>query len=218
MATGVRILAPTIVRFTFKMSWNGVRTVNNVMDVSVEGGGVNTRDEAVDHVVGSMSGLWQERVIGFGPAGVTYQGAHWLDLDSLDGRSGDIGPAGGHPTVGSDASTMFPPNTAYLIHLNSTARRGQRQGRMYLAGAPEGSADNNGTLIPGIAASWDGHLNGLRTDIPALFDAEGGTAAWRTVHVTKPDKNDPDTWTWSSTTITSCATDPKVATQRRRLR
>jgi hypothetical protein len=194
----------------------------NVIHVSVDAAPTEGRDAAVDVVNSHMCGIYQERVVKNFTNTAHFVGCHWMDLDSLDGRTGDLGPAAGHPGNGTDPAQWPPLQVSFLVHLQSTQRIGQRQGRMYVSGPAEAEIDNAGAISSTVLASEYTALNGMRTDITGIVIPDIGgdfnPAAWRTIHVHKLDPVDPTTWTWSSTTVDNCVVDPQVATQRRRNR
>jgi len=216
-ALGVVVIAPTIVRYTMKHLVNGVSTQQNIIDLSIEPMPGTSRAEAIGEVNGVVNHWWQQRLITGGLNNITFLGSHWIDLDSPDGGTGDIGPHAGDATTGSVAATCFPPNVSFLVHKNSTARRGLKQGRLYWGPVTEGEADNTGLLIAANRNAVTAKFEAFRADAAAFGSLGVDSANWLTVHVTKPDKTDPSTWTWSSSTIDSVVCDDRVATQRRRL-
>jgi len=214
----VAVIAPTIVRVSHHHLYGG-RNIVNVVDINVEALTGSSRADAVTELITHVAAPWQDNMIPNSSTGLTYQGGSWVDLDSATGGSGTFGPAAGHPTVGTRSDAFLPPNTSFLIHLHSTTTRGTRQGRLFIGPCREAQVDGGGNLLAGVASGLAGQVEAVRT---AYDSISGGShiesTAWRTVHVHKPSKTDPLTWTWSSSTIDSVSCDAKVATQRRRLR
>lgn len=214
-----QVIAPTIVRFTVHQLIGGVHRDYNNVDISLDTTFVATREDGVLKLASKFSALWQERRIKDATTTIEYLGAHYVDLHSADGITGDIGPAAGHPTVGSDSAITATPQVALLLHLSSGSRRGERQGRLYLSPVTEASVNGNGQMDASYRDAWASKLNNFRTDISALdSETEIESAAWRTVHVDKHDSPDSENWTWSSSTINTVSADPQCATQRRRNR
>jgi hypothetical protein len=223
MAKGLSapIVAPTIVRYTFVHILQSGRKADNIMDISIGGSGLADRDAVIDDFNSHIAGYWQDGPLYNYANTTTFEGVHWLDLDSLGGRTGFLGPAGGHPTTGNGSTEPQAPNVAYLIHKNTTAQRGQRSGRCYIGDVREDRVDRNGV----VSAPDKTSLNAQFATFKAAIDAYdtpphtgGQPCALRVVHVHKVSKLDPTTWTWSSSDITSFSCDNKVASQRRRLR
>lgn len=220
MAVGdpVVIVAPTIVRYTFRNDMGNGKTADNVVDISLESSFTATRADAIADLHDDVIKAWQDKVVGPSWQYGNFVGAHWIDLHSADGETGELAPVAGHPITGTATGAMMAPNCCYLIHKNSTARRGQRQGRMYMVGVAEADADNLGRLTGAVVTSQTTRFEQFRSTIDAIASLSIESAAWRTVHVRKIEKLDPATWTWTSSTIDSVSCDPVIATQRRRMR
>jgi hypothetical protein len=214
----VHILAPTIVRYTFRHQIAGSKPADNVMDVSIDSEPTSARDTQVDIMNGVMCQLWQDHVVKWGSTTVFFMGAHWIDLNSLSGRTGDLAPHSGSPTNGTSAGPCASRAVSHLIHKLSTTARSQRQGRTYYPGVREGDIDESGNLSAGQVASMTSNFENFRTAISDQLSELEGTAALRTVHVHKANPLDPTTWVWTSSTVNACVCDPMVGTQRQRQR
>lgn len=219
MTKGVVIVAPTIVRYTFRHMLVGTKHCDAVFDVSIDTGPTGARHDAIADVNSHMSHWWQSNIIAPGYNNIVYLGAHWVDLDSTGGGTGDIGPSGSDPTSGTATGTFAPPNVAGLFHKHTAAARGTRPGRTYWPMLIESAVDNSGNVDPTTQSTWGGRFDAFRSVIADYTNEPVvGSVAMRVVHVHKPDKTDPHTWTWSSSDVTSMTMDPVAATQRRRLR
>lgn len=216
----VRILAPTIVRYTFQHTLRYGQKSDNVMDLSIDGTGLISRDSVITDFNSHVAGMWQDTALKIYGTTSTFNGAAWIDLDSLTGSTGTLGPADGHPVAGSGGGGFLPPNVAHLVHKRGTAHRGQRQGRSYFPDVPEATADDQGLLPSGYQTTIAGYMNSFRTTVGSYtYPADtANPVALRVVHVHKVNKDDPSTWTWTSTTVNTVDCDQRVATQRRRLR
>lgn len=213
----IPVVAPTCVRFTFHQTGPGGRPFDMVWDVSLDETGVS-RETAVGVLVPGVVTNYQDNLAAFLHSAYTFTGATWLDIDSLDGTGGFEPAHSGHPVHGSDASTLLPPQVCFLIHKNCGHNRAQRNGRSYFPGVAETNADNAGVVLPATANALRDAAEGFRTDIRDMTSTSFESVALRVVHVTD---HDPDTGrpnAWSSSDVDSCSADPRVATQRRRLR
>lgn len=220
MAVGdpVRIVAPTITRFTMKHTTGGGRRADCVVDVSIDEFSMS-RDEGVNYVADHICAPWQDNILSQVAGNITFLGCHFVDLDSLSGETGDRGPTAGHPTTGAIVGTPFiSPQVSYLVHKSAGSHRGTRNGRMYVPGLAESEVDEAGIVQASRVTSFNTKLESFRSALATIGGPLITSTAWRVVHVHKGDPEDPATWTWSSSTITSAFLDVKVATQRRRLR
>ncbi len=217
----VVIVAPTIVRYSFHHLLSGNRHFDSVWDISVEGDGVISRDSVLTDFNSHVNGYWQDKVVGPVLGTTTgFTGSDWIDLDSTTGATGVLGPAGGHPIVGTNPPPYAPHSVCYLIHKNSTAHRGQRQGRAYIPNIPEGKVGDDGILDGTFRSSIQTLMEAWRTQVGSYTypASTANPAALRVVHVRKPAPDDATTWVWSSTTVNSLTCDPLAGTQRRRMR
>lgn len=122
---------------------------------------------------------------------------------------------------GTQNVTMQTPNTCYLVR-KSTASGGRRgSGRWFIPGVPEASVEDNGNLGAGIAAA-------IQTDLTALLNNMVGSelplalehfdeTVWELDNGQPRRIPVPDTAP-DPTLLTALTIDPRVATQRRRLR
>lgn len=217
MPTGpVQIIAPTIVRMTLTQGNPANRNASCIVDVSLDESGTD-RASAVASMVPRVVTAWQENIVShFGP-GMGFEGCHYTDLDSLDGSSGDVPPQAGHPTTGSDVNVLCPPNVAMLVRKNTVHGRSGKNGRMYIPNVAETKVDAGGIIESAFRTAWQTNVNAFRLALESVATSPG-TSVWRVVHVHKTDRDDPSTWSWSSSDVDTVSVDSIVATQRRRLR
>lgn len=213
------VVAPTIVRLTYKHTNGASRAADCIVDMSIEAAGLLTRSSAVDVLVSHAAAPWQDHMLDIMSNSITFAGGSFIDLDSLSGSTGSFGPAAGHPTTGSFSSADMTTQVAYLVHKNTTAHRGQKQGRMYVPGVIESAVDGNGHLTSTYLSSLNTALAAYLSAMNSISDSVFALSpAMRVVHVHKPNKDDATTWTWSSSDVSSLTADLRCATQRRRLR
>lgn len=193
------------------------RFADNVIAISLDETGVS-RIEAVNTLVPLVVTQWQDNMCPNLTTDYNFVGAAWTDLDSLDAISGFQGPVSGHPTHGTASNPLVAPNTAHLIHLQCSHNRAQRTGRLFWPCVLEQAVTDAGVVDSGTITAMNNMANGFRTDINDLSATGLESVAWRVIHVEghDPDSGKPNEW--SSSDVSSCSCDAKVATQRRRLR
>jgi hypothetical protein len=194
------------------------RPADSIIDLSVDPSvGFTDRAAARAEAIPWCVGLWQEDVCSIFPTSISFTGASWVDLDSLDAPSGFQGPVSGKPIHGSGTAAQMAPQVAILIHKICEHSRSQRNGRLYLPWATEGTVENDGTIgttgvnfFNGVFDTFKDHLESN----PFVTDAD---TAWRVVHVTG-HSSDGTPNAWSSSDVTEVSTDIRTGTQRRRNR
>lgn len=136
----------------------------------------------------------------------------------------ETGPQASFPAtvIGSAGAVSSPPNVCYLVHKN-TAEGGRRgRGRMFIPGVPEGTVDDNGQLVAGQAAQLqsriDAFMAGLLTEELIMALEHGPSYTWTINENGQPRRVPVAGPVPTLTALTSLTADPKVATQRRRLR
>lgn len=218
----IQIVAPTIVRFTFLHSVTGGRPADCIIDVSLDEF-LTTRFTAVNDLIAPVCGEWQDTMVVQGSAALTYNGCNWIDLDSLGGARGFQGRIAGKPINGLQGGATAPPNVSWLLHKNCSHNRNQRAGRMYFPTIPEANIGDDGTITSTAYNNMQTSASLFRTHINSILGVGPATTAYRVVHVEERESNPtpPPSWiptAWSSSDVSSVVVDPKVATQRRRLR
>jgi hypothetical protein len=189
-----------------------------VNDLSLDEIGTS-RNAAVADLAPKAVTVWQDHVAQWIPNSDAFTGAVWIDLDSLDGISGFTGPQSGHPVNGATGVTWAPPNVNFLIHKSCAHSRSQRAGRMFITAVVEGEVDDAGNVLPAAITNWNSRIGALLDGWHTIAPIPTGQVAWRVIHVTgKTDELKPRPNSWDSTDVNSVSTDPRVATQRQRLR
>jgi hypothetical protein len=195
LGSPVRIVAPTIIRFSAQFLIANTRPGACIVDLSCDETG-ESRVSAVNATVSKFMAIWQDNVAPCIMPTTAFAGAHWIDLDSLNGTSGFLSNVAGHPSTGTvSASDVEPPNVALLIKKSCNATRSQKNGRMYLPGVATTWVNNGGDIPAGNIATVNTAMASLRNGLLGIGDIVGlETTAWRVVHVHKVDKADPATW------------------------
>ena len=108
------IVLPNVIRMAFRGNWSNGEEVVNVLDLEVTGNGLDvSREEAVDATVADAVQNWQSQLVEvILPNNYTFIGPDWVDLDSLDGRTGFEPPNAGEGTVGVGVGRSVPGGTS----------------------------------------------------------------------------------------------------------
>lgn len=214
---GIPLVAGSIVRFTMHHTGPGSPPMDCVWDVAIDETGVS-REVAVADTAPLVVGVYQENLANFLHTAYSFLGATYLDVDSLDGIGGFIGPQSGKPIHGTGSDPLSPPQVNYVVTKQCAHNRRQRNGRMYFPGVAEANVANDGTVLAGVKTALNDACNGFRTDVNDLSATFLETAALRVVHVVNHDSSTGRPNEWSSSDITGFTCLDKVGTQRRRLR
>lgn len=135
--------------------------------------------------------------------------ANEVSLDSVLVKFGpnETGPSAevASSLSGTYSAGGVTPSTCYLIHKNTTLGGHAGKGRLYWPGVPEDEYENDG-LINGAS------LAPLQVDVSTLFTVLNGIGDGLCL------LHGDDSPISTPTLLTSYTVDPKIATQRRRLR
>lgn len=212
------LVAGGVVRYAINGSYSGHEVVN-ILDVHIDGtfGGPGRSDAAERHA-GFVLDAWDLRVRPNVSNEYQAISVSWIDLDSEDGSVGVRTSTDDNtwPSAGGASNESFPGNVAVRIDKNTTATRGQRQGRMFLVGLGEGlSSEAQPNMVePSIAASYNGFFEDFMEDInqdEGVLDDDGYSATIVVVH-TKAGEfvNFSD--------VSSMTVNPYLSSQVRRIR
>jgi hypothetical protein len=212
------IIASGICRYAVNASYSG-HDVVNIVDMKIDTTGtIQPRDEAVHDQAGRILNAWSDGVIAHSVDKYTAQSVSWIDLDSLDGSTGERSTTDAEtwPQSGTIGGAGAPGNVAIRVNKNTTARRGQRQGRMYLCGMAE-SLTTEG--LPNELA--EGSLAGFNTMLQALLEAFNNEAQPQDVLIYDSEMvvvHTKDGAFVDSSDVTSLTIDQYTASQVRRIR
>lgn len=208
------IVAPGIARFSLQGTIFD-RTWANIFDMHIESGGIGGRDDNVRDQAKIFLNEWIDHVRLVIGNSVTLQRCRWVDLDSLDGTTGEVTAADSPrvmPSPGSVSSEQLPAASAVLVRKLATGGRAARNGRTYWPGVPEASTTGN-SLTGTAVTSWNTQLalflSGVSQSGASSFG--GYDSHMVVVHTLAGIFTD-------HTDVTSLALDSRLATQRRRLR
>lgn len=221
----VEIIAPTIVRFTFKHLLANSHAADCVIDVSVDEF-ASTRHDAVFDMTDNTRDAWQDNIMGIMGNTVNFVGGHFTDLDSTGGVSGDFSPNAAKPILGGVTNNQTTPNTAYLVRKHCSHTRRQRPGRMYLPGVDETVTDQFGRVTSSFITAANTRLNSFKSALTnvGVSVTHPSTTAWRVVHISGYDGavapgfplGRPNAW--DSSDVSAADMDSVVASMRRRNR
>lgn len=216
-----KIVAPGVCRYTVHGT-----TVDRpwavILDMDIETTGSNdSRDLTIFNVAGDIINNWVEYLLPLQDSSGSLTGVSWVDLDSINGITGSRSNTSEYtlPLPGGSSGGLDSSATAVLVRKElAGAGRGSRPGRMYFPG-PSGSAYEDNVLGPSSLATW-------QTAFDTFFDNitdDGGLLDYAldlcVVHTPGIDGYGPgDTYNATSTHVVAMSVQPRVATQRRRLR
>lgn len=163
---------------------------------------------------------WQDHIMGRVVQDYALIDAVWRSLDRNDTNQGTITPDPAKPLSGGIADAGAPPNVAYLVKkITNNRQRGQRDGRMFLAGPPEGGIGADGTVQAQYATDTNAalalFLDGVNDDGFGVGGGSGLVVLNTTPASRLPGTNEVDL---TYRTVGDLVLDPKVSTQRDRLR
>lgn len=163
---------------------------------------------------------WQDHIMNLMGADVVLQGAAWVSLDPDDNNMGELAPDPAKRTVGAAGADTLPPNSALHVRKFTSARqRGQRHGRMFLAGVPRAHVFDDGTLNGDFLTTAESNVDAFLNGVNDTADPIGGSSYLAVLNTTPESriKGGPPV-TLTSRKVTSLAVDSRIASQRDRLR
>lgn len=216
------LVAPGVVRYTIHETYAG-RDIANIIDMFVETtGSIEDRALAAFTVAGDVLNNWADHMLDYQSNNVTFDRVSWVDLDELDGSTGERTSTSDNvlPLAGSGSETPMPGNVAILFtKVAPGGGRSTRNGRTYLTGVSEGftgDADPNVLLsaaLSGLTTAGGEFLSGVN-------DAGGGIGRNMVVVHTRNagTPTNPNIVYQSQSAVTAFTPQATLATQRRRLR
>jgi hypothetical protein len=152
----VALIAPDVCRYAVNGQYGG-HDVVNIIDMTIDTTGtINDRADSCFDQAGIIINEWDNSILELINTEYTAESVSWIDLDSAEGSVG-VRTSTDSTTWSSPGRSVgqgAPGNVATRINKNTTATRGQRQGRMYLAGFAEGW-------------SLAGEVNQVNSDVPS---------------------------------------------------
>lgn len=136
---------------------------------------------------------------------MTLVGGHLLQQTAAGIRRWDASVT---PAIGTAVGTLLPNNCAVLAKKSTDSGGRRNRGRMYIPSPIESEVDAPGIMTPAAITNWNTELakimpgGSIHTAFGILFDAV-------VLH---------DSGSQTPTVVTDLACQPKIATQRRRMR
>lgn len=211
------LVAPDMVRLAFNGRMAG-QDIVNILDVAVTdyGPGV-AREEVVFEMVGDALNNFADHVVPLLTDNYSFNSVSWVDLDSLDGSTGERTSTADTtlPVVGQDAGAPMPGGVAMLVTKVNSGGRRTRNGRWYLSGIAEGvtDPDNPNTVNSGFVGIANTALEAFRSGIEGVESAGAFnyTSSPNVIHTVNGNYVGRDR-------ITQFVVQSTLATQRRRQR
>lgn len=206
------LIVPNVARYTVEGTYLDA-PVANVIDMYIPDGWAGlTRDDAVEQVGRNVLTGWYLEILPVMKGQYIAQDVTWVDLNTADGSTGTVvvgnQPEYTFPYPGAIGGEPYTAAVATLVTKNTVARRGERQGRMFLC--PPGEADIIGnTIQPDYLTA----LNSALSDFTEYLYAGTENSAYPVV-VHQPAGGTFGT----STPVTGMTARARVSTQRRRNR
>lgn len=217
------LVVPNVARYSVIGEFSGV-PVANVIDMSIGTPAGSARDNNVLDQAEVILQNWVEHICPLLSNSYRANEVTWVDMHNASGTTGSIteGEGADFPQVGGVGGAPMPGSVAFLVRKNSTHRRGQRQGRMYLPGVAEAStpADGPNNVAAGVITAMNTALASFLSGISQSDGVLGGEydSKMVTVHTrNNGTPSDPQIVFVDKSDVISLTVDGKVHSQRRRL-
>lgn len=215
------IHAPGVCRYTVK----GIvvdRPWANIIDMEIDtSGGLGTRSDAIYNVAGDILNNYVEHMLQGLSNEVRFEEISWVDLDTPAGTTGSRTSTSEYtlPETGTSSNEFEAGSVAilYTKELVGSARNA-RTGRMYVPGPGSTGTENNELLpltLTNRQAAADTFLDNI-TDEAAIYDYTVDMCVVHTPGISGYGAG--EIYEASSTHVSRLAVQPRLATQRRRLR
>lgn len=211
------LVAPDMVRLAFNGSMAG-QDIVNILDVAVTDYGLGlSRDDAVFEMVGDALNNFADHVVPLLTDNYSFNSVSWVDLDSLDGSTGERTSTADTslPLNGQDTGAPMPGGVALLVTKVNSGGRRTRNGRWYLSGIAEGVTDpsNPNTANAQFVTTANTALEAFRSGIEGIEEVgvNNYTSSPNVIHTVNGNYVGRDK-------ITAFVVQPTLATQRRRQR
>lgn len=214
------LIAPSVARYTINGTYLGRPTANIIDMFIVQEVGILDRDDRVAQLAEFIRVQWNDRILPAQSTSFTAESVSWVDMNSVDGTVGVVTGSGGTawPNQGETGGNPYSGSVAALITKQAVARRGQRQGRMFLPGLSESYVSGNE-----LDATWLNPLNGQLAQFVADLSATDVLPFEGFYPCVTHTRNDgtptnPDIVFNGTSRVVSMAVEVQVASQRRRNR
>lgn len=216
------LVAPGVCRFSVHGRIHD-RPWVNVWDVDIDTDTFENRSNAIKDQAQVFLNEYIDELAPLCSAQWIVDSVSWVDLNAADGevgtRNDPLAPRV-LPFAGTNSGESENGSVAFLIVKRIAGARGRRNGRSYLAGVSETSATGQGVVAAFTSAALV-RLPAFRDNVNQESTGLPGGATYSSkivvVHTTRPTP-DADPVFVAASEVTSLVLDPRLATQRRRLR
>lgn len=198
------------------------RPWNTIMDFRIDTtGSVVSRSEAIYGIAGDIINNFLDEFRDRLSPDATLAGIRWLDLDALDGETGQRTSTSEYtlPLSGEASSGTQTGGDSILIHKNLVgAARNARSGQWYFAGVAQAAIQEN-QVIGSVVAAMNTELATFLANVNdsgAPIDRSQRMCVIHTPGIAT--YSDGEVYEATSTDVDSLTVDPRAATQRRRTR
>lgn len=215
------IHAPGVCRYTLK-GMIADRPWANIIDMEIDTTlGIGDRSDAIFTTAGDILNNWVEYMLpGLVPE-MSFTEISWVDLNTTDGTTGQRSETSEYtlPENGDSAGEFNAGSVAFLYTKELVgAARNARTGRMYVAGPGTVGIEDN-MLLPNTLANRQAAANTFLANITDEGAIYNYTVDMCVVHTPGISGYGPgDVYEATSTHVRHLALQPRLATQRRRLR
>lgn len=214
------IVAPGVARFTISGTVAGTDTWANIWDCRILGSTEVDRAELCRLYAGWLLQTWDTTIATRVHEAVVATQVAWVDLDSATGSTGAVttGLTVSGPFNGGQTGAISTTNIAGLATKNVTSARGSRNGRWYQVGYIESQIDGNimtGANFTAAAGTYTAFLDAV-TDPEEIPEGSFLPVVVHTRNDGTP--TNPNIVYAGNDVIQSFVFQPRMATQRRRLR
>jgi hypothetical protein len=193
--------ADNVTEVAIKGRWSNGHAVVNVFHVQRE------EDDAAASARDVLNN-WQDHVMDTMANNYTLEGCHFRDRNEAAGVVGDLSPDPAKNLTGQTTGAYTSPNVAILVKKTGVFHAGQKPGRFFLPGIPEGSIDEDGNID-------SAYITGNQPSIDDFLDGLSGAGSNQLVVV---HQGSPASQAKEVTEVTALPIQTLAATQRRRMR
>lgn len=215
------IHAPGVCRYTVK-GMIADRPWANIIDMEIDTSlGFGPRNDAIFTTAGDILNNWVDHMMpGLVPE-MSFTEISWVDLHTIDGTTGSRSATSEYtlPVTGDSASDFNAGSIAYLYTKELVgAARNARTGRMYVAGPGTVGIEDN-MIQPNTLSDRQDDADTFLANITDEGAIYSYTVDMCVVHTPGISGYGPgDVYEATSTHVSRLALQPRLATQRRRLR
>ena len=110
------IVIPQAMRISYVHTWTNGREVVNTIDCAFDEDGTGESRADVARVVAEdFRNAWQDHILEPLSDNLSLVRVDYVDLNSLDGAIGSLGPDPDRPTAGTTTGPSMPPNICFVV-------------------------------------------------------------------------------------------------------